>query len=343
METVIEAEQLPGPMPSSARPGPFSLSVIVPMYNEAEVVDAFLETLLPICRSLTDDFEILCVDDGSVDATARLVAAWIEREPAISLMVFTRNFGKEAALTALIDHASGDAVVSIDADLQQPPATIPKLVAKWQEGYDTVCARRADRGTDGKMRALFSRNFYRFFNRIADTSIPLEVSDFRLLDRSVVDALKRLPERTRFMKGLFAWVGFSTAVISYEHSERAGGASSFKFWKLWNLALDGITSFSTFPLRVWSYLGIIAAFFAFLYGSFILLRTLVFGVDVPGYASLLVFVLFLGGIQLISLGVIGEYLGRLMIEAKGRPLYLVRERLNLQDRHGQDGEKEPRR
>ncbi|MEM7498391.1 MAG: glycosyltransferase family 2 protein [Pseudomonadota bacterium] len=304
--------------------GPFRLSVIVPMFNEEGSADAFFDAVLPVAAGLTPDFEILCVDDGSRDDTAARVRARIAREPRIGLIRFSRNFGKEAALTAALDHCEGDAVVSIDADLQMRPEVIADMVAKWREGWDVVAATRADRATDSGLRAFFSRRFYHTFNRIADTPIPPETGDFRLLDRGVVLALRQLPERTRFMKGLFAWVGFTTTTIEYDHGERHAGTSSFKLWKLWNFALDGITSFSTFPLRVWSYVGFATALLAFVYGSWIVLRTLIFGSDVPGYASLLVFILFLGGIQLISLGVLGEYVGRLLIETKRRPIYLAR-------------------
>lgn len=304
----------------------FRLSVIVPMYNEAQSADAFFEALLPVCRSVTDRFEIVCVDDGSSDGTMACLTGWAAREPAIRVLSFTRNFGKEAALTAAIDHCDGDAVVSIDADLQMRPEVIPDMVAAWREGWDVVAATRADRATDSSRRAFFSRHFYRFFNRIADTAIPPETGDFRLLDRAVIAALRTLPERNRFMKGLFAWVGFRVTTITYDHKERHAGDSKFNPWKLWNFALDGITSFSTWPLRMWSYLGFAVAGAAFLYGGFIILKTLVVGEDVPGYASLITVTLFLGGVQLISLGVLGEYIGRIMIETKHRPLYLVRER-----------------
>ncbi|MEL6575062.1 MAG: glycosyltransferase family 2 protein [Pseudomonadota bacterium] len=306
------------------RDGSFRLSVIVPMFNEEGSADAFFDAVVPVAESVTGDFEILCVDDGSRDATAERVRARMAGDPRIGFIQFSRNFGKEAALTAALDHCEGDAVVSIDADLQMRPEVIADMVAKWREGWDVVAATRADRATDSGPRAFFSRRFYLYFNRIADTPIPPETGDFRLMDRQVVMALRQLPERTRFMKGLFAWVGFTTTTIEYDHGERHAGESSFKLWKLWNFALDGITSFSTFPLRVWSYVGFATAFLAFLYGSWIVIRTLIFGIDVPGYASLLVFILFLGGIQLISLGVLGEYVGRLLTETKQRPIYLTR-------------------
>ncbi|MEM9781775.1 MAG: glycosyltransferase family 2 protein, partial [Pseudomonadota bacterium] len=308
------------------RDGALRLSLVVPMFNEEASVDAFFDAALPVIREVADSGEIICIDDGSADATVAKVRARAASEPAIRLIEFTRNFGKEAALTAGFDHATGDAVVCIDADLQQPPATIRDMVGKWRQGWDIVGAKRTDREADSKLRGFFSRHFYRMFNRIGSVPIPAETSDFRLFDRAVVEALTTLPESGRFMKGLFSWVGFRSTSVDYVHGDRMAGQSSFRLWKLWNFALDGITAFSTLPLRVWSYVGVLVAAFAFLYGSFIILRTLIFGVDVPGYPSLLVVVLFLGGIQLISLGVLGEYVGRIMVETKRRPIYLVRRR-----------------
>jgi len=316
-ETVPEGDPV-------ARPDPFRLSVIVPMFNEAEAVDAFLDRILPLLSTWTDDFEVICIDDGSLDSTAARILAQRRAEPRVKLICFARNFGKEAALSAGIDHATGNAVVTIDADLQQPPEMIGEMIARWRDGADIVAATRADRSQDSLARGLISKAFYHVFNSIAERPIPPETGDFRLMDRAVLDALRRLPERTRFMKGLFAWVGFNVERIRYDHTERVGGKSKFRFWSLWNFALDGITSFSTLPLRVWSYLGFVVAVIAMVYASFIVLRTLIFGADVPGYASILTAVLFIGGVQLISLGILGEYIGRILIETKQRPIYLVR-------------------
>jgi glycosyltransferase involved in cell wall biosynthesis len=332
------AAQDPAPASPAAlepRTGPLRLSVVVPMYNEAASADAFFDALLPILAAVADDFEVVCVDDGSRDATVAVVLARQGREPRIRLVALSRNFGKEAALSAALDHCAGDAVVAIDADLQMPPRQIAAMVAKWREGWDVVAATRDGRDTDGRRRGFFSRQFYLVYNRIADTQIPPETGDFRLMDRAVVDALRRLPESNRFMKGLFAWVGFRVVTIPYTHGERQSGISSFRMWKLWNFALDGITGFSSWPLRVWSYIGFGIALLSFLYAIAVIVRTLLFGSDVPGYASLMTVVLFLGGIQLLTLGIIGEYIGRIMIETKRRPVYLVRRRWGFGD--GVDG------
>ncbi|MBK0399595.1 glycosyltransferase family 2 protein [Limibaculum sp. M0105] len=323
-ETVPEGDPV-------ARPAPFRLSVIVPMFNEAEAVDAFLDRILPLLSTWTDDFEVICIDDGSRDATAARVLARRRAEPRVKLICFARNFGKEAALSAGIDHATGDAVVTIDADLQHPPELMGEMIARWREGVDVVAAMRSDRSHDSAARGFVSGAFYRVFNKIAERPIPPEAGDFRLMDRAVIHALRRLPERNRFMKGLFAWVGFRAEMIPYEHTDRVAGESKFRFWSLWNFALDGITAFSTLPLRVWSYLGFSVAFIAMVYASFIVLRTIIFGADVPGYASILTAVLFIGGIQLVSLGILGEYIGRILIETKQRPLYLVRAAWGLED------------
>jgi glycosyltransferase involved in cell wall biosynthesis len=237
----------------------------------------------------------------------------------------SRNFGKEAALTAGIDAARGDAVIPIDADLQDSPELIVRLVEEWKRGFEVVLAKRADRRADSFAKRLTALLFYKVHNSISEPVIPENVGDFRLMDRKVVDAIKQLPERRRFMKGIFAWVGFRSTTIEYVRDPRIAGASRFSAWKLWNLALEGITSFSTAPLRIWTYLGLAVASLAFVYAGFIVMRTVIHGIDVPGYASLLAITLFLGGIQLIGLGVLGEYLGRVYSEAKQRPIYIVRD------------------
>ncbi len=239
----------------------------------------------------------------------------------------SRNFGKEAALTAGLDEAHGEAVIPIDADLQDPPELIPTLISHWREGYEVVLAKRSDRLSDGFLKRKTAGLFYRLHNHISDTAIPENVGDFRLIDRAVVTALHALPERRRFMKGLFAWVGFKTATVEYARATRVAGKTKFGGWRLWNFALEGITSFSTIPLRVWTYLGTSFAVIGFLYALFIIVRVLVFGKDTPGFASLLVAILFLGGVQLIGIGVIGEYIGRIYIESKQRPIYIVRNRI----------------
>lgn len=329
MTAVETADPAARPALAPARPEAFRLTILVPMYNEEASAGAFFDALLPELDALGLDArgasaEVLCIDDGSADATVERVLARQRGDPRIKLISFTRNFGKEAALSAGIDHCAGDAVIAIDADLQHPPALIGPMLERWREGFDIVAAVRRDREGDGFLRGLVSKSFYRTFNRIAEREIPPEIGDFRLMDASVIRALRTLPERNRFMKGLFAWVGFRGATVAYDVQPRVGGTSAFGFWRLWNFALDGITAFSTWPLRVWSYIGLAIAALSLIYAVFVVIRTLVLGVDVPGFASLIVLILFLGSIQLISLGVLGEYVGRILIEVKRRPLYLVR-------------------
>lgn len=237
----------------------------------------------------------------------------------------SRNFGKEAALTAALEHSTGDAVVPIDADLQDPPELIAAMLAKWREGYEVVLARRSDRTSDSWLKRVTAQMFYRVHNRISCPELPENVGDFRLMDRKVVEALGGLHETHRFMKGLFAWVGFKSCIIDYVREARAAGETKFNGWRLWKLAVEGITSFSTFPLTIWFYLGSLTAFGAFIYGAYIVLRTLAWGIEVPGYASLLCLILFFGGLQLLGVGILGEYLGRAYMESKRRPVYVVRD------------------
>jgi glycosyltransferase involved in cell wall biosynthesis len=302
------------------------LSVVVPMYNEADNIGPFFERLEKVVDGLGEDYEIICVDDGSTDASVEQLITQRSRNPAIKIVELSRNFGKELALTAGLDHASGAAVVVIDADLQDPPELISGLLAKWREGYDVVYARRASRDSDTAAKRVTASWFYRVYNWLADVNIPRNTGDFRLMDRRVIEALSHLPERNRFMKGLFSWVGFRQTAVDYERESRAFGKTKWNYWRLWNFAIEGITSFSTVPLRVWSYVGFAIALFAFAYALFLVLRTFVTGIDVPGYASLMVVILFMGGINLLTVGIIGEYLGRTYMEVKGRPLYLIRER-----------------
>jgi glycosyltransferase involved in cell wall biosynthesis len=303
------------------------ISIICPCYNEADVIEEFVRRLSSVLSKNISAYELVCVNDGSTDSTLPKLLA-LQKEPlALRIIDLSRRFGKEAALAAGLDHASGEAVIIIDADLQDPPELIPQLVASWQDGNKVVVARRVDRSSDTLMKRQSARAFYRLHNLISDTAIPLDVGDFRLMDREVVDVLCKLPERQRFMKGLFSWVGFDYAVVDYVREKRASGQTKFNWWHLWNLGLEGITSFSTAPLRIWTYVGLAISTAAFLYGGYIFARTIVFGVDVPGYASLLIAILFIGGVQLISLGVIGEYIGRIYMESKGRPIYVVRREL----------------
>lgn len=300
------------------------LSVVCPCHNEESAIPLFFAALEPVLEGITRHYEIICIDDGSTDDTLAQLLAAARRNPRIRIIELSRNFGKEAALTCGLDHAMGKAIIPMDADLQDPPEIIGDLVAKWREGYEVVLAKRIDRSADSLAKRTSANWFYKLHNRISDSPIPENVGDFRLMDRCVVDAIRRLPEQRRFMKGLFAWVGFRTATVTYTRPERVASATKFNTWRLWNLALEGITSFSTVPLRVWMYIGLVVAGSAFFYAAFLVIRTMLSGVDVPGYASLLVSVLFLGGLQLMGLGIIGEYLGRIYQEAKGRPVYIVR-------------------
>ena len=324
------------PSSASEQPGAASgtrrlVSLIIPMYNEADALDALFARLDAVLPELADyDFEVVCVNDGSSDGTVAALEAHCTNpgdsftRRALVVVDLSRNFGKEAALSAGLHVAAGDAVIPIDADLQDPPEVISEMLAKWRDGFEVVLARRSDRSTDSAAKRLTARAFYRVHNAVADVRIPDDVGDFRLMDRVVVEALKALPESRRFMKGLFAWVGFRTATVEYKRDPRSAGSSKFNTWKLWNFALEGIASFSISPLRIWTYIGLLVATVAMGWGGWIALRTLIWGVDVPGYASLLVAVLFIGGLQLIGIGMIGEYLGRTFVESKRRPPFLVR-------------------
>jgi len=303
------------------------VSIVTPFYNEGEGVKHFYQVMAQTMEKLPDfDFEIVCVDDGSRDNTLEQLITISQTDPRVSVLEFSRNFGKEPAMTAGIDATSGDCVIPIDADLQDPPALISQMLQKWQAGAEVVLAKRVDRSSDSYTKRTTALMFYRLHNALSHLQIPENVGDYRLMDRVVVDALKQLPERQRFMKGLFAWVGFKTATVEYVRDARLIGDSKFSGWKLWNFAIEGITSFSLVPLKIWVYIGGLGAVFAIFYASFIVIRTMIFGIDVPGYASLLVVMLFFGSLQLISLGVIGEYIGRIYFESKQRPLYLIRKK-----------------
>lgn len=301
------------------------VSVVCPIYNEEATIGLFLDRLIPVLEQTGESFEIVCVNDGSTDASYARLQMRQSLDARIRLIDLSRNFGKEAALTCGIDFARGQAVIPMDADLQDPPELIAEMVRLWRQGFEVVLMLRVDRSADSLLKRKTAEWFYRLHNFMSHPAIPANVGDFRLMDRKVVNAVMQFPERHRFMKGLFAWVGFRQATLPYKRAVRVDGISKFSTWKLWNLALEAITSFSTAPLRVWSYLGLVMALTAFAFGLFIVGRTLVSGVDLPGYASLVTIVLFLGGMQLIGLGVLGEYIGRLYIEAKRRPIYIVRE------------------
>lgn len=307
------------------------LSIVIPVKDEENTIQPCLARLTPILQGLKDpaakSFEILFVDDGSSDTTLEVVRKANEADPHIRCISLSRNFGKEAALSAGLDAARGNAVIPLDVDLQDPPEVIGEMVQKWRDGYDVVYGVRDNRETDSIPKRMTADLYYRAHNWLSSDKIPEHAGDFRLLDRKVVDVIRAMPERNRFMKGLFAWAGFRQTAVSYHREERTIGSTKFNYWKLWTLAIDGITSASTVPLRIWSYLGGLVALGALAYAIFIIIRTLTSGIEVPGYASLMVAILFLGGLQLLSLGVLGEYVGRILTETKARPLYVIRERI----------------
>jgi len=305
------------------RPADPLLSLVIPVFNEEESIDLFLDTVMPLLERASLRFELVFINDGSRDNTFARLFDRGRGDRRIRIVNLSRNFGKEAALTAGIDHAKGDILIPMDIDLQDPPELIQPFIARWREGYDIVYGVRTARLTDTRAKRMSAGWFYRVFNSLSPVRIPPNVGDFRLVDRRAVEVLRQLPERNRFMKGLFAWVGFNSIGVPYERPQRAAGTTKFNFWRLWNFALDGVVSFSTAPLRAWFYVGVVIAAIAVLYALFIVTRVLILGIDTPGYASLLIAVLLMGAIQLLSLGIIGEYLGRLFLEVKGRPIYVV--------------------
>jgi glycosyltransferase involved in cell wall biosynthesis len=313
-----------------------TLSLIAPVKDEEQAIGPFIARVAPILDGLFPDaeapsWEILFVDDGSEDGTMAAILAAHHQDPRVRALSLSRNFGKEAALTAGLDHAQGQAVIPIDVDLQDPPEVIGAMLAKWRDGYEVVYGVRTNRETDSLPKRLTADLYYRAHNYLSSDKIPEHAGDFRLLDRSVVEIIKAMPERNRFMKGLFAWSGFRQAAVEYARAERAHGTTKFRYWKLWTLALDGITSASTMPLRIWSYIGVIIAAFTLLYAVWVVIKTIIWGSDVAGYPSLIVAILFFGSVQLISLGVLGEYVGRILIETKRRPLYVVRRKIGFPD------------
>lgn len=304
----------------------WTLSLIVPVMNEQDNIAPFLQAVWQALEDKVPSLEILFIDDGSRDETLQRLREAAMADPRVRYLSFSRNFGKEVAMAAGMEHARGDAVVPIDVDLQHPPETILDFIRLWRdEGYDMVYGIRHEDNDETAAKKTTSGLFYRVFNRLAHTEIPPSAGDFRLLNRRVVEAINRLPERNRFMKGLYSWVGFRSVGIPYRQPPRLIGKSRFNYWKLWNFALDGLIGFSTWPLRVWSYLGGAVALLAFVYILIIVTKTLVFGVETPGYASVISAVLFFGGMQLVSIGVLGEYVARLFVESKQRPLYLIAE------------------
>ncbi|MBB5208855.1 glycosyltransferase family 2 protein [Chiayiivirga flava] len=300
-----------------------SLTVVVPAYNEAAVLEEFHARLAGVLDALDVDGRVLYIDDGSRDATWALIEHLAARDARVTGLKLARNFGKELALTAGLDHVDADAALIIDADLQDPPELIPDFVARWREGFDVVYGQRLQRDGETWLKKATAAGFYRVMQRLSSTQIPADTGDFRLMSRRALDALHGLRERHRFMKGLFAWVGFRQVALAYRRDARAAGTSKFNYWKLWNFAIEGITSFSTAPLRIATYVGLLTAFGAFVFAAWIVAKTLLWGEPVAGYPTIMTAILFLGGAQLMALGVIGEYLGRLYMESKARPLYLI--------------------
>ncbi|MBE0152726.1 glycosyltransferase family 2 protein [Serratia sp. J2] len=298
------------------------ISLVVPVFNEEDAIPIFYRT---VKEKLSEyDIEIVFINDGSKDATEQIIQSLANADPAVKALSFIRNFGKEPALLAGLEHAIGDAVIPIDVDLQDPIEVIPQLINKWQEGWQIVLAKRADRSTDSPFKRKTARWFYKLHNKISSSKIEENVGDFRLLSRETVENIKLLQERNLFMKGILGWVEGDTAVVEYTRTERIAGQTKFNGWKLWNLALEGFTSFSTLPLRIWSYIGFFVAALSFFYGVWMIIDKLIWGNPVAGYPSILVSILFLGGVQLIGIGVLGEYIGRIYIETKKRPRYLLK-------------------
>ena len=310
-------------MRRARRPADPLLSLVVPVFDEQESIGLFIDTVVPLLEREGLRFEMVFVNDGSRDKTLAHLLARSAGDRRIRIVNLSRNFGKEAALTAGIDHARGDILIPMDIDLQDPPELIGPFMARWREGYDIVYGVRTARHADTTAKRMSAGWFYWVFNSMSPVRIPPNVGDFRLVDRRAAEVLRQLPERNRFMKGLFAWVGFNSIGVPYERPERAAGTTKFNYWRLWNFALDGVVSFSTAPLRAWFYVGLVIATIAVFYAVFIVTRVLILGIDTPGYASLLIAVLLMGAIQLLSLGIIGEYLGRLFLEVKARPIYIV--------------------
>ncbi len=300
------------------------ISLIVPVFNEEQTLETFYRSVRsePSLQGVT--VEIIFVNDGSSDATEAIANNIAEADDDVLVITFSRNFGKESALFAGLEHASGEAVIPIDVDLQDPINVIALMIEQWQKGAEVVLAKRRNRTSDSYLKRHSAAIFYHLHNRIAYTKIEENVGDFRLMDRKVVDAILQLPEHQLFMKGVLSWVGFNTVIVEYDRAVRVAGASKFNGWKLWNLALEGITSFSTVPLRLWTYVGGAVSLFALAYAVYMVLKKIFFGNDVPGYPSLMTAILFLGGVQLIGIGILGEYIGRIYLETKHRPRYVLK-------------------
>ncbi|WP_434584006.1 glycosyltransferase family 2 protein [Klebsiella sp. R390] len=305
------------------------VSLIVPVLNEEETIPLFYSAVRGYQPLNSYEIEIVFIDDGSTDSTLQVARSFASEDPLVKVLSFSRNFGKEPALFAGIEFATGEAIIPIDVDLQDPIEVIPKLIEKWRNGADVVLAKRMDRRSDGLLKRITAEWFYRLHNKISSPKIEENVGDFRLMSRAIVENIKRLKERNLFMKGVLSWVGGKTDIVEYTRAERVAGKTKFNGWKLWNLALEGITSFSTVPLRIWTYIGFIVAAISFMYGVWMIIDKLVWGNEVAGYPSILVSILFLGGVQLIGIGVLGEYIGRIYLETKHRPRYIIREQKDL--------------
>jgi polyisoprenyl-phosphate glycosyltransferase len=308
---------------------PVILTLVAPAYNESQNVVAFLRAVVPELEKLGESFEIIFVDDGSRDDTMGLLAAAASQDRRIRVVGLARNFGKDIALAAGLAHARGDAVIPIDCDLQHPPELIAAFVAKWRAGFDMVLGVRSKRDEEGWFRRKASQMYYRFMRRMTSVDIPANAGDFRLIDRKIVDVINQMPEQHRFMKGIFAWPGFITTSVEFVASARAHQTSRWSFWKLWRFALDGLFSFSTAPLKIWTYVGVLTALASFVYLAITLVQKLAFGIAAPGYASLLILLLFFNGLSLISNGIQGEYIGRIFEEVKRRPLYVVAQKIGF--------------
>nr|WP_319799609.1 glycosyltransferase family 2 protein [Acidisoma silvae] len=308
---------------ASGEAAPF-VSIVVPCHNEAENLPALYARVRAVLDGIAVSWELICVNDGSQDATLPGLIRLQQQDARVRVYDLSRNFGKEAAMSAGLDQARGEVIIPLDADLQDPPEVIPDLIAKWREGFDVVNAVREARDGEGWLKRTSAHVFYRVINRLSAIDIPRDTGDFRLLSRAAVEALRQMPERRRFMKGMFVWVGFPTASVPYRRASRHAGRTNWNYWGLWNFALEGITSFSQAPLRIASYIGLLVALLSLFYALFLIVRTMAFGNPVSGYPSLMVAILFLGGVQLVALGVIGEYVGRIYEETKQRPIYIIR-------------------
>jgi len=305
-------------------------SVVIPVFNEEENLELLHRRLSKVLQHSWEDYEIILVDDGSRDKSLEIMSGLRTTDPKVKVISFSRNFGHQMAITAGIDYTSGDAVIIMDADLQDPPEVIPQLIEKWREGYDTVYAIRESR-KDPILKRAIAFAFYRLFKRMSEVDVPVDAGDFRLMSRRVVDILRNMPERNRYLRGLASWVGFSQASISYARDERYRGERKYTLWQSAKLAVDGITSFSHFPLRLVTNLGLVVSLAGFLYGAIIIILGLFFGRVVPGWTTLMAAVIFLGGVQLIVVGVVGEYIGRIYVEVQQRPLYLIKQKIGFSE------------